>query len=132
MRQTIFLIFILSITNVFSQDSGLKNYYETLDYNSVYKVDLDINKWDFQHYYNSKVIIDIDENGGGKIILYYRSKHLFYIERNYKLTYSDGSGTYFFVLDNGNILRLGITSKNYLSAFSIVLNDNTTVTFANN
>lgn len=131
MKKIIFLFIFLTTASIYSQDNGLKNYYQTLKYTSVYKVDLDINRWEFQNYHNTSVIFDLDENGKGRIILYYTSKHVYFVERNYKVNYSDGSGTYFFVLDNGGILRLGITPDNYTSAFSLVFRDNTTITFSN-
>lgn len=131
MKNIIFFLFYISVSNLYSQDNGLKNYNKTLNYNSVYKVDLDINRWEFQNYHNTSILFDLNENGSGRIIIYYLSKNVFYVERNYKVTYSNGSGTYFFVLDNGNILRLGITPDNYTSAFSLVLKDNTTITFSN-
>lgn len=128
----IFILFIfLTTTNIYSQNNGLKNYHQTLKYTSVYKVDLDINTWELQNHQNTSVIFDLDENGKGRIIVYYISKHVFFVERNYRVNYSDGSGTYFFVLDNGGNLRLGITPDNYTSAFSLVFRDNTTITFSN-
>ena len=131
MKNTIFFLFYISISNLYSQDNGLKNYYKTLNYTSVYKVDLDINKWEFQNYHNTSILFDINENGSGRVIVYYLTKNVFYVDRNYKTSYSDGSGTYFFILNNGAVLRLGITPDNYTSAFSLVLKDNTTITFSN-
>ena len=131
MKNTIFFLFYISISNLYSQDNGLKNYYKTLNYTSVYKVDLDINKWEFRNYHNTSILFDINENGSGRVIVYYLTKNVFYVDRNYKTSYSDGSGTYFFILNNGAVLRLGITPDNYTSAFSLVLKDNTTITFSN-
>lgn len=86
---------------------------------------------EFQNYHNSSVLFDLNEYGRGRIILYYLSKHIFYIDRNYKTTNSNGSGTYFFITNEGNVLRLGITPDNYTSIFSLVLNNNTTISFVN-
>ena len=131
MKQIITFFILIIVNNIYSQDNGLKNYNKTLNYNSIYKVDLDINRWEFQNYHNSSILFDLNENGSGRIIIYYLSKHIYYIDRNYKTTYSNGSGTYFFITNDGNILRLGITPDNYTSAFSLVLNDNTTISFVN-
>jgi|SRR5690554_1988396 len=131
MKKTIILFIFLITTSIYSQNNGLKSYYQTLKYTSVYKVDLDIDQSEFLNNHKTTVIFNLDENGKGRIILYYTSKHVFFVERNYKINYPDGSGTYFFVLDNGGLLRLGITPDNYTSAFSIVFSDNTTLTFIN-
>ncbi len=131
MKQIIIFLILNTVSNIYSQDNSLTNYNKTLYYNSVYKIDLDINRMEFQNYHNSSVLFDLNEYGRGRIILYYLSKHIFYIDRNYKTTNSNGSGTYFFITNEGNVLRLGITPDNYTSIFSLVLNNNTTISFVN-
>lgn len=131
MKQIIIFLILNTVSNIYSQDNSLTNYNKTLYYNSVYKIDLDINRMEFQNYHNSSVLFDLNEYGSGRIILYYLSKHIFYIDRNYKTTNSNGSGTYFFITNEGNVLRLGITPDNYTSIFSLVLNNNTTISFVN-
>ena len=131
MKQIIIFLILNTVSNIYSQDNSLTNYNKTLYYNSVYKIDLDINRMEFQNYHNSSVLFDLNEYGRGRIILYYLSKHIFYIDRNYETTNSNGSGTYFFITNEGNVLRLGITPDNYTSIFSLVLNNNTTISFVN-
>lgn len=131
MKQIIIFLILNTVSNIYSQDNSLTNYNKTLYYNSVYKIDLDTNRREFQNYHNSSVLFDLNEYGRGRIILYYLSKHIFYIDRNYKTTNSNGSGTYFFITNEGNVLRLGITPDNYTSIFSLVLNNNTTISFVN-
>lgn len=131
MKQIIIFLILNTVSNIYSQDNSLTNYNKTLYYNSVYKIDLDTNRMEFQNYHNSSVLFDLNEYGRGRIILYYLSKHIFYIDRNYKTTNSNGSGTYFFITNEGNVLRLGITPDNYTSIFSLVLNNNTTISFVN-
>ena len=131
MKQIIIFLILNTVSNIYSQDNSLTNYNKTLYYNSVYKIDLDTNRMEFQNYHNSSVLFDLNEYGRGRIILYYLSKHIFYIDRNYKTTNSNGSGTYFFITNEGNVLRLGITPDNYTSRFSLVLNNNTTISFVN-
>ena len=127
------IILILSLISIYSysQNNGLKNFHTNLKYNSVYTIDLDTQKSDFLNYFDTNIIFDINENGSGKIIIYYQTKLLFFIKKNYKVNYSSGSGTYFFVTDNGSILRLGVSPYNDPGAFSLVLKNNTTITFTN-
>lgn len=132
MKKIIVLFLLLtSLSTVYSQNNGFKNFHATLNYNSIYKIDFDINEWYFQMYNSTNVIFDIDENGSGRIILYYPKKNIFYIESNYRVNYSDGSGTYFFKLYNGNLLRLGVTPDNIISTFSIVGKNNIGISFVN-
>lgn len=132
MKKIFFLIlFIVSIKS-YSQENDIKDFHQSLKYSKVYKVDLDTNRWFFQHFYNTNVIFDLGTAGSGRILVYYNNnKNVYYTDNNYKVTYSDGSSTYFFVLENDRIIRLGINSLNQISAFSVVLADNTTITFSN-
>nr|WP_309755553.1 hypothetical protein [Flavobacterium sp.] len=132
MKKIFFLILVIFSIKAYSQENALKNFHQTLKYSKVYKVDLDTNTWYFQHFYNTNIMIDIGTEGSGRILVYYNNnKNVYYTNNNNKVRYSDGSSTYFFVLENDRIIRLGINSLNQISAFSIVLADNTTITFSN-
>lgn len=122
-------LFAFSI-NSFSQ-SDLTNYKANLSFYKIYDVDLDTNQWTFIANKRTDIIIDIIEDGSGRIILYFNDKKIIYVKGNYVLKRDNGTRTYFFTALNGSILRLGVDSDNKISAFSIVKENNTTITFCN-
>lgn len=122
-------LFAFSI-NSFSQ-SDLTNYKANLSFYQIYNVDLDTNQWTFVANKRTDIIIDIIADGSGKIILYFNDKKIIYVRGNYVLKRDNGTRTYIFTTLNGSILRLGVDSDNKISAFSIVKENNTTVTFCN-
>ena len=124
---------VLSIKSIYSQGArvGMRDFYKTLEYNSVFEADLDTNSYKFIVYNNTTVVIDINESGSGQIIVYFSKKNVYDIFKNFKTTYADGSGLYTFVLTNGNLFILNFTSNRYFSTFSMMKQNNTAIVLDN-
>lgn len=126
----LFISFFLFSNNLFSQ-SDLTNYKINLSFYNIYDVDLDTNQWTFVANKRTDIIIDINEFGSGRIILYFNDKKIIYVKENYVVKRDNGNRVYFFTTLNGSKLRLGVDSNNKISAFSIVKENNTMLTFCN-
>lgn len=140
----IILFILLSFTNLIGQDlsdfgtdikklsgKGLSNFSTTVYYNEVWKIDFDTNKWEFLGNYNSSLIINIKNDNSGELILYYNNtKTILKVKGNFLAEKNDGNKTYLFYLDGGRIARLGVTPENYISVFSLIFSDRTTLSFA--
>ena len=82
-------LFAFSI-NSFSQ-SDLTNYKANLSFYKIYDVDLDTNQWTFIANKRTDIIIDIIEDGSGRIILYFNDKKIIYVKGNYVLKRDNGT-----------------------------------------
>lgn len=131
MKKIMLLIGLIVFSiNSFSQ-SDLTNYKVNLSFYNIYDVDLDTNKWTFIANQRTDIIIDLIEDGSGRIILYFNDKKIIYVKENYVVKRDNGNRVYFFTTLNGSKLRLGVDSNNKISAFSIEKENNTMITFCN-
>jgi hypothetical protein len=117
--------------NISQSQSDLTDYNISVSFSKIYEVDLDTNVWDLLAYKRTDVIIELDGSGAGRIFLYFNGKKVFYVRNNYVVDRVNGTRTFFFRLLNGHLLRLGVDENNKISAFSIVNDNNTTITFCN-